>query len=69
MTSTEYHPTKKEPPEMMKQRNISSRIMITAGHARAAYMVKGSKIKVINTHGTQVVDCWAFNASNTAEIT
>ena len=52
---------------MAKQRNTPSRITITAGHACAAYMAKGSKIKVINTHGTQVVDCWAFNASNTAE--
>ena len=52
---------------MTKQRNTPSRITIAAGHARAAYMTKGSKIRVINTHGTQVVDCWAFNASNTAD--
>ena len=25
-------------------------------------------IKVINTHGTQVVDCWALNADNTGEF-
>ena len=52
---------------MAKQRNTPSRIMIPAAHARAAHVAKGSKIKVINTYGTQVVDCWAFNASNTAE--
>ncbi len=41
--------------------------MIKARHACATFIRKGSKIKVINTHGTQVVDCWAFNSSNTSE--
>jgi hypothetical protein len=29
---------------------------------------RGRKVRVINTHGTQVVDCWAFNAQHTAEF-
>ena len=33
-----------------------------ATHARA-----GQTITVINTHGTQVVDCWAFNAADNGE--
>ena len=53
----------------MSNRNKSSvRTLIPAGYARAAYLTKGSRIKVINTPGTQVVDCWAFNASNTSEF-
>ena len=52
---------------MTKGIKSASRIMIPARQARAVYMATGSKIKVINTHGTQVVDCWAFNALNTSE--
>ena len=53
----------------MSNTNKSSvRTLIPAGYARAAYLTKGSRIKVINTPGTQVVDCWAFNASNTSEF-
>ena len=42
-------------------------ITIPARHAKAAFVKKGNKVKVINTHGTQVVDCWALNAHNLAE--
>ena len=52
---------------MPSKKAAQSRITIPAQHARAAYVPKGKKVRVINTHGTQVVDCWAFNADNTAE--
>jgi len=34
---------------------------IPARRGKAARIVKGATVKVINTHGTQVVDTWAFN--------
>ncbi len=37
-------------------------ITIPAGHGKAARLRTGQRVKLINTHGTQVVDCWAFNA-------
>lgn len=44
------------------------KIEIAARHGKAAFVKKGQKIKVINTHGTQVVDTWAFNAENLREF-
>ena len=52
---------------MAKSRNSESRISIPAKHAVAAHVKKGQKIRVINTHGTQVVDCWALNSDNLSE--
>jgi uncharacterized protein YcgI (DUF1989 family) len=43
-------------------------IAIPARHGKAAFVKKGQRIKVINTHGTQVVDTWAFNANNLREF-
>ncbi len=43
-------------------------INIPARQAVASFVRKGQRIKVINTHGTQVVDCWAFNAENPGEF-
>lgn len=42
-------------------------VMIPAGHGKAARLRTGQKVKLINTHGTQVVDCWAFNAYDLRE--
>ncbi|MDH3221994.1 MAG: urea carboxylase-associated family protein [Gammaproteobacteria bacterium] len=42
-------------------------VSIPARHAKAAFVKKGRRIKVINTHGTQVVDCWALNPDNLGE--
>ncbi len=47
---------------------VSKQITIPARHARAAHVKKGQKIRVTNTHGTQVVDCWAINANNPGEF-
>lgn len=55
----------------MAQRNTKSSsqlVVIPARHAKAAFVNKGRRIKVINTHGTQVVDCWALNADNLGEF-
>ena len=34
---------------------------------KAARVRAGQRIRVVNTHGTQVVDAWAFNAQDPAE--
>ena len=44
------------------------KIIIPARHAKATLVKKRQHIKVINTHGTQVVDCWALNADNMGEF-
>ena len=43
-------------------------ITIPARKGAAARVAKGQLIKVINTHGEQVVDTWAFNAEDTGEF-
>ena len=40
---------------------------IPAGHGKAFILNKSQAISVVNTYGTQVVDCWAFNRANTDE--
>ena len=40
--------------------NDTSTITIPARRGKAAFATAGQKIKVINTHGSQVVDTWAF---------
>jgi uncharacterized protein len=40
---------------------------IPASGGKAAHVKKGQHIKIINTHGSQVVDTWAFNADDTTE--
>jgi uncharacterized protein YcgI (DUF1989 family) len=41
--------------------------LIQARHGVADRMKKGQTLKVINTHGLQVVDFWAFNATDLSE--
>ena len=41
---------------------------IPARRGKAAFVAKGQRVKVINTHGTQVVDTWAFNRAEMAEF-
>ncbi len=41
---------------------------IPARRGKAARLQRGQSIRVINTHGTQVVDTWAFNADDLAEF-
>ncbi len=46
----------------------SSPIVIPARKGKAAFLAKGHRVKVINTHGQQVVDTWAFNRADLAEF-
>jgi uncharacterized protein len=41
---------------------------IPARRGKAAHVKKGQIIRVINTHGEQVVDTWAFNANDLREF-
>ncbi|HTY80946.1 MAG TPA: urea carboxylase-associated family protein [Candidatus Bathyarchaeia archaeon] len=45
----------------------SERLLIPARCGVAARVTAGQRITVINTHGTQVVDTWAFSARDVAE--
>ena len=42
-------------------------LTIPARRGKAARVRKGQRIKVISTHGTQVVDTWAFSAEDPTE--
>ena len=55
---------------MAKPGNAPSlkKVTIPARHAKATLVKRRQHIKVINTHGTQVVDCWALNADNMGEF-
>jgi uncharacterized protein YcgI (DUF1989 family) len=52
---------------MMTDR-VVRRLTIPASHAAAVAVRKGEILDVVNTHGTQVVDTWAFNAGDRAEF-
>ena len=43
-------------------------ITISARKGKAAFVEKGQRIRVINTHGEQVVDTWAFNRADLREF-
>lgn len=45
----------------------SSRITIPARRGKAALLQRGEHIRVINTHGQQVIDTWAFNRDDLSE--
>ncbi|MEE9300072.1 MAG: urea carboxylase-associated family protein [Alphaproteobacteria bacterium] len=45
-----------------------SLIEIPARKGKAALVSKGQSVKLINTHGTQVVDTWAFNKIDMTEF-
>ena len=47
---------------------MSKPSLIPARAGAAAYVKAGQTIKVINTHGDQVVDTWAFNTANLKEF-
>ena len=46
---------------------IGKRYTVPAREGRAVRLSRGQSITVINTHGTQVCDLWAFNAENLSE--
>ena len=41
---------------------------IPARRGKAVKLAKGQRIKLVNTHGTQVVDTWAFSAADLGEF-
>jgi uncharacterized protein YcgI (DUF1989 family) len=47
---------------------MSNPIVIPARRGKAAFVRQGQTIKVINTHGEQVVDTWAFNRHDLTEF-
>jgi uncharacterized protein YcgI (DUF1989 family) len=46
----------------------AAQVTIPARRGKAAALVKGQSVKVINTHGQQVIDTWAFNRSELTEF-
>lgn len=42
-------------------------VRVPAQHGAASRLRKGQTLRLINTHGTQVVDLWAFNAADLTE--
>jgi len=42
-------------------------VTIPARRGKAARVSAGQRIRVVNTHGTQVVDAWAFNVRDASE--
>lgn len=42
-------------------------IQIPARKGKAARVARGQTVRLINTHGTQVIDTWAFNAADMRE--
>ena len=47
---------------------IGARIEIPARRGKAALIAAGQTVTVINTHGEQVVDTWAFNQADLGEF-
>ena len=47
---------------------IGRRYTIPARQGRAVRLAKGQSIRIVNTHGTQVCDTWAFNARTAPSI-
>jgi hypothetical protein len=45
----------------------TSRITIPARRGKAAYLQQGQHVRVINSHGQQVIDTWAFNRHDLSE--
>jgi len=43
-------------------------ITIPARHGKAAFVAAGQTVRVVNTHGEQVVDTWAFNRHDLTEF-
>src|SRR5215470_6336655 len=47
---------------------MSEQMTVPARKGRAARLSKGQAIKIINTHGSQVCDTWAFSAEDLNEF-
>jgi uncharacterized protein YcgI (DUF1989 family) len=53
---------------MKEETRMSDLLTIPARSGRAVALKAGQSLKVINTHGHQVVDTWAFNAHDLNEF-
>jgi uncharacterized protein len=42
--------------------------IIPARSGKAVFLARGQSVRVINTHGTQVVDTWAFSRADLTEL-
>jgi uncharacterized protein YcgI (DUF1989 family) len=51
----------------MKSQTVNAPLTIPAGHGKAIRLNTCEAVRVVNRHGTQVVDCWAWNAYNLHE--
>lgn len=40
---------------------------VPGGYGKAVRLDQGRSLRIVNTHGSQVVDFWAFNTADTAE--
>jgi uncharacterized protein len=45
----------------------SALVTIPARKGKAVFLTKGQQVKIINTHGQQVIDTWAFNRTDLTE--
>lgn len=52
---------------MFATTNASTQVL-SAGHGKAIRLKAGDAVRVVNKHGTQVVDCWAWNAYDLNEF-
>lgn len=65
------HGTKHFRPEEEEELTIMSAeqlVTIPARKGKAAFVAKGQLVKIINTHGEQVVDTWAFRRDDMTEF-
>jgi uncharacterized protein YcgI (DUF1989 family) len=46
---------------------MTDQVILKAGTGAAIQLRRGQRLAIVNTHGTQVVDCWALKADDPAE--
>ena len=51
----------------MAQHSANNETIIPARYGKAVKIKNSQAIKIINTFGTQVIDCWAWNSEDTGE--
>jgi uncharacterized protein len=47
---------------------VAGQVIVPARSGKAVRVGKGERVKLTNTHGSQVVDTWAFNATDPREF-
>jgi uncharacterized protein len=46
---------------------MTDQLILKAGTGAAIRLRRGQRLTIVNTHGTQVVDCWALSAGDPSE--